>query len=57
MKLKAMSNNVLGSSSTPQANGKEDIIDIFIGQYSIVNNLPDGLLLHNDVLMPLWEGK
>ena len=61
MKLKAMkSNNVLvveGSSPTSQANGKEHTIDIFIGQYSIVSNLPDGLLLHNDVLLPLWEGK
>jgi len=61
MKLKAMkSNNVLvveGSSPTPQANGKEDIIDIFIGQYSIVSNVPDGLLLHDDVLLPLWTGK
>ena len=48
---------VEGSSPTPQANGKEHIIDIFVGQYSIVSNLPDGLLLHDDVLLPLWTGK
>ena len=57
MKLKAMKSNNVSSPTTPQANGKEHIIDIFIGQYSIVSNLPDGLLLHDDVLLPLWTGK
>ena len=65
MKLKVQTHreeqsNILiveGSSPTPHPAGKEHIIDIFIGQYSFVSNLPDGLLLHNDVLLPLWEGK
>ena len=57
IKLHSASNGMLAveGTSNPVQNSEKNEVHICIGKYSDVDELPEGLLMHDAKLLPLWQ--